>query len=286
MTKKHLLAELTRIANALERMSPPAPDLPDFAECDAFQWNGDCKTLLGVQKPARLPLDLLQSIERSKKTLLANTLAFAKGLSANNALLWGARGTGKSSLIKAVHGELAKNFPRLKLIEIKKDDIADLPHLMALLKGSKDFRFIIFCDDLSFEGREDSYKALKVALDGGIAGRPENSLFYATSNRRHLLPRDMIENEMATAINPGDAVEESVSLSDRFGLWLGFHRHGQDDYFAMIEAYIAHFELKTSREEWLPKAIEWSRTRGDQSGRVAWQFFQHLAAEKGHTIKA
>lgn len=276
-----LLPVLERIAEALERIAPRSGDQADFAQAPAFVWHTENKSFAPVAKPHSLDLDLLKGIDRSKNTLMENTRHFAAKRPANNALLWGARGTGKSSLVKACHKALKDEFPVLKLIEVHREDIGELPLIMSHLQGASDFRFILYCDDLSFEAREATYKALKVALEGGIEGRPENVIFYATSNRRHLLPRDMIENEKATAINPGDAVEESVSLSDRFGLWLGFHRHSQDNYLDMIRGYMAYHDLKIKEEAWRPLAIEWAATRGDRSGRVAWQFFQHLAAENG-----
>ena len=281
-----LIPLLTRIADALDRLSPPLTVTPDLTAAGAFVWLGDGGGFKPVQSPAALSLDLLQGIERHKRLLVQNTRNFAMGLPANNALLWGARGTGKSSLVKACHRDLSTEFPSLKLIEIHREDIMDLPRVMNDLETASAQRFILFCDDLSFEARETTYKALKVALEGGIQGRPRNVVFYATSNRRHLLPRDMMENERATAINPGDAIEESVSLSDRFGLWLGFHRHSQDNYLEMIRAYAAYHGLTVDEEEWRPLAIEWAATRGDRSGRVAWQFFVHLAAENGLDLRA
>ena len=276
-----LLPVLERIAEALERIAPRSGDQADFAQAPAFVWHTERKSFSPVAKPHSLDLDLLKGIDRSKNTLMENTRHFAAKRPANNALLWGARGTGKSSLVKACHKALKDEFPALKLIEVHREDIGELPLIMSHLQAASDFRFILYCDDLSFEAREATYKALKVALEGGIEGRPENVIFYATSNRRHLLPRDMIENEKATAINPGDAVEESVSLSDRFGLWLGFHRHSQDNYLDMIRGYMAYHDLKIKEEAWRPLAIEWAATRGDRSGRVAWQFFQHFSAENG-----
>jgi predicted AAA+ superfamily ATPase len=235
---------------------------------------------------AGIPLPLLKGIDAARDTLLENTRRFADGLPANNALLWGARGMGKSSLVKAVHGAVnaaRKGAGRLVLVEIHREEIASLPVLLRLLRDSKR-RFLLYCDDLSFDRDDTSYKSLKAALEGGIEGRPSNVLFYATSNRRHLMPRDMMDNERATAINPGEAVEEKVSLSDRFGLWLGFHNCGQDDYLAMVDSYAAHFGLKMARETLHARALEWAATRGARSGRVAWQFIQDVAGELGKAL--
>lgn len=278
---KSLIATLTRIAEALERLAPPEATEADFTAAPAFVWLSEERRFQPVERPNALSLQLLRGIERQKAILMDNTRHFAQGAPCNNALLWGARGTGKSSLVKACHAALRAEFPVLRLVEVHREDITDLPAIMAALQAASDQRFIVFCDDLSFEARETTYKALKVALEGGIQGRPENVVFYATSNRRHLLPRDMIENERSSAINPGDAVEESVSLSDRFGLWLGFHRHSQNNYLEMIRSYIAFYGLDLQEEDWRPAAIEWAATRGDRSGRVAWQFFQDLAARHG-----
>jgi predicted AAA+ superfamily ATPase len=275
---------LLRIAAALERQAPPPPPAPNFDAADAFVWRADGHRLAPVAKVNRVDLVLLRGIERVRDALLENTERFAKGLPANNALLWGARGMGKSSLVKAVHArinEAATN--RVKLVEIHREDVETLPFLMALLRDAP-FRFLVFCDDLSFDGDDTSYKSLKAVLEGGIEGRPENVLFYATSNRRHLLPRDMMDNERATAINPGEAVEEKVSLSDRFGLWLGFHRSSQDDYLEMVFAYADHFGLAEPREAVTREALEWATTRGSRSGRTAWQFTQDLAGRLGKRI--
>jgi predicted AAA+ superfamily ATPase len=275
---------LLRIAAALERQAPPPPPAPNFDAADAFVWRADGHRLAPVAKVNRVDLVLLRGIERVRDALLENTERFAKGLPANNALLWGARGMGKSSLVKAVHArinEAATN--RVKLVEIHREDVETLPFLMALLRDAP-FRFLVFCDDLSFDGDDTSYKSLKAVLEGGIEGRPENVLFYATSNRRHLLPRDMMDNERATAINPGEAVEEKVSLSDRFGLWLGFHRSSQDDYLEMVFAYADHFGLAEPREAVTREALEWATTRGARSGRTAWQFIQDLAGRLGKRL--
>ena len=274
-----LARRLDRIAAALERMGPPPPARTDFKAADAFVWHASGLALQPVITVSRVPLALLKGIEGAAERLLDNTRRFAKGLPANNALLWGARGMGKSSLVKAVHAET----PGLKLVEIHREDIASLPTALALLRAAP-HRFVVFCDDLSFDRDDTSYKSLKAVLEGGIEGRPGNVLFYATSNRRHLMPRDMVDNERSTAINPSEAVEEKVSLSDRFGLWLGFHNCSQDDYLAMVAGYAAHFGLKVSRDELVRDALEWSVTRGARSGRVAWQFTQDLAGRLGKAL--
>jgi predicted AAA+ superfamily ATPase len=281
---------LARIARALERMAPSAigTDLPDG---DAFVWepaqtNGEGRGLIAVAHVAHVDLALLKGIENQRDTLLANTQRFAQGLPANNALLWGARGMGKSSLVKAVHEEInhtRKGKDRLVLIEIHREDIDSLPVLLRILRTSKR-HILLFCDDLSFDKDDTSYKSLKAALEGGIEGRPTNTIFYATSNRRHLMPRDLVDNERGTAINPGEAVEEKVSLSDRFGLWLGFHHCGQDEYLAMIEGYAAFHHLKIAPEELRKRALSWAMGRGARSGRVAWQFIQDLAGELGQKL--
>jgi predicted AAA+ superfamily ATPase len=274
---------LDRIASALERLSPPPPPAPDFAAADAFVWQAQAQRLLPVARVNRVAIALLKGIDRVRDTLLDNTQRFAAGLPANNALLWGARGMGKSSLVKAVHAEVVAagtGGAPLKLIEIHREDIESLPELMARLRPAP-FRFVVFCDDLSFDGADTSYKSLKAALEGGLEGRPDNVLFYATSNRRHLMPRDMMDNERATAINPGEAVEEKVSLSDRFGLWLGFHNCSQDEYLAMVAAYAAHFRVPAAPEVLRSEALEWAATRGNRSGRVAWQFIQDAAGRAG-----
>jgi predicted AAA+ superfamily ATPase len=272
---------LRRIAEALERLAPPAPPHPDLAAADAFVWHPAPPALQPVPKVARVDLALLQGIDQQKTILLENTHRFARGLPANNAMLWGARGMGKSSLVKAVHAAINAATPgALALIEIHREDIRTLPALLNILRGQTR-RCLILCDDLSFEREDADYKALKSVLDGGIEGRPDNVLFYATSNRRHLMPRDMIDNERATAINPGEATEEKVSLSDRFGIWLGFHNGSQDQFFAMVEGYAAAYALPVAPEALRAAAVEWSVTRGSRSGRVAWQFIQDFAARLG-----
>ena len=271
-----------RIAAALERLAPGKAAPPDFGAADAFVWHPQGRRLTPVARVNRVDMSLLKGIDRMRDLLVENTERFARGLPANNALLWGARGMGKSSLVKAVHasvnGGAGKN--NLKLIEIHREEIESLPDLMDLLRGAK-HRFIVFCDDLSFEATDTSYKSLKAVLEGGIEGRPENVILYATSNRRHLMARDMMENERATAINPGEAVEEKVSLSDRFGLWLGFHRCSQDEYLAMVEGYVAHYRIPFDGEALTRDALEWATTRGARSGRVAWQYVQDLAGRLG-----
>ena len=275
---------LLRIAAALERLIPGGGDPSDIPRRDAFVWQAGAKVLRPVSRVNRVPLSLLKGIDQVRDILLENTRRFAQGLPANNALLWGARGMGKSSLIKAVHGTVLEANPGgLALVEIHREDIATLPDLLRALAGANDMRFIVFCDDLSFNGGT-AYQSLKGALEGGLEGRPGNVLFYATSNRRHMMPRDMIENERSTAITPGEAVEEKVSLSDRFGLWLGFHTASQDDFFAMIEGYAEHFGLEVPQDELRAAAIEWSMTRGARSGRVAWQFIQDLAGKMGKRL--
>ncbi len=277
------LSALERIAAALERLAPPPPHATDFAAADAFVWQAEPPHLKPVAKVNRVALPLLKGIDRSRDALIDNTSRFAAGLPANNALLWGARGMGKSSLVKAVHATVAAALPAgaaaLKLVEIHREDIETLPVLMGSLRDRSE-RFILFCDDLSFDVGDASYKSLKAALEGGVEGRPENVVFYATSNRRHLMPRDMVENERSTAINPSEAVQEKVSLSDRFGLWLGFHNCSQDDYLAMVAGYVDHFAIPAGAGEWRPEALEWATTRGSRSGRVAWQFVQDLAGRK------
>src|SRR3954451_6495077 len=276
---------LRRIAEALERLSPRAQAAPDLDNADAFVWHPDGKRLVPVPKVNRVDMSLLRGIDRVRDLLMDNTERFAKGLPANNALLWGARGMGKSSLVKACHAAInaarAKSGPGpLKLIEIHREDIESLPDLMTLLRPAK-VRTIVFCDDLSFDVDDTTYKSLKAVLEGGIEGRPDNVIFYATSNRRHLMPREMMENERSTAINPGEAVEERVSLSDRFGLWLGFHRCTQDEYLDMVFGYADHFALVCDREAVRAEALEWATTRGSRSGRTAWQFIQDLAGRLG-----
>ena len=273
---------LVRMAQALERLAPPPPRAPDFGAAEGFVWRAERNEFQPVARINRVDLTLLEGIDRQRDLLVANTRRFAQGLPANNALLWGARGMGKSSLVKAVHGSLAGEG-RLKLVEIHREDIVSLPTLLGALAGAP-FQFLAFCDDLSFDGPETSYKALKTALEGGLEGRPRNVLFYATSNRPHLLPRDMLENERSSAIHPGEAVEEKVSLSDRFGLWIGFHACGQDDYLAMVFGYAGHYRLDAPADRIRAEALEWSITRGARSGRVAWQFIQDLAGRLGKTI--
>ncbi len=286
-TDPALLALLTRIAEALERNRPPAPAATDLDAADAFVWHASPPRLQPVPRVNAVALPLLKGIDRARDILIENTERFAQGLPANNALLWGARGMGKSSLVKAaqaaVNEKRASGALPLKLIEIHREDIESLPALMGLLRDSP-HRAIIFCDDLSFDHDDTSYKSLKAVLEGGIEGRPENVIFYATSNRRHLLPRDMMENERSTAINPHEAVEEKVSLSDRFGLWLGFHKCTQDEYLAMIDAYAERFKLRVETEPLHAQALEWSTTRGSRTGRVAWQFIQDLAGRMGQRL--
>ncbi len=276
--------KLDQLIRLIERAVPPAYPVADLDAAEAFVWHADGSRLQSVEKVNRVDLPLLKGIDRVRDILFDNTERFARGVPANNALLWGARGMGKSSLVKAVHAELARAYPdaRLKLIEIHREDISSLPILLNLLRGRPQ-KAILFCDDLSFDSDDTSYKSLKAALDGGVEGKPENTIFYATSNRRHLLPRDMIENERSTAINPHEAVEEKVSLSDRFGLWLGFHKCSQDEYLAMIEGYANHFGLGALDETMRHEALEWATTRGSRSGRVAWQFIQDFAGRHGKT---
>ncbi|HEY0301719.1 MAG TPA: ATP-binding protein [Rhizomicrobium sp.] len=279
-------ALLARIAAALERLAPGAIRGAPPAGGDAFVWEPAQGGLLPVEKIASVPLALLMGIDASRDTLLENTRRFAAGLPANNALLWGARGMGKSSLVKAVHGEVnraVKGKARLALVEIHREEIASLPQLLRILRGDGR-RYLLYCDDLSFDKDDTSYKSLKAALEGGLEGRPDNVLFYATSNRRHLMPRDMMENERSTAINPSEAVEEKVSLSDRFGLWLGFHNCGQDEYLAMIDGYAAHYGLMVEKNELYRRALAWAAGRGGRSGRVAWQYIQDLAGRLGQTL--
>ena len=271
-----------RIARAIERLGPREPDQPDFEADDAFVWQAETQAFVPVKAVNRVPLSLLKGIDTARDTLLANTTRFARGLPANNALLWGARGMGKSSLVKAVHGEIAG----LKLVEIHREDIQSLPHLLAHLRAAPGKRFILFCDDLSFEALDTSYKSLKAVLEGGIEGRPANVLFYATSNRRHLMPREMVDNERSTAINPGEAVEEKLSLSDRFGLWIGFHNCSQDDYLEMVRSYAGHYGLRIEDESLRAEALAWAISRGSRSGRVAWQYIQDLAGRLGRQLES
>ncbi|MBL8590188.1 MAG: ATP-binding protein [Methylobacteriaceae bacterium] len=279
---------LARIAEALERLAPAPRRAADFSAADAFVWHAEGERLQPVAKVNRVEMGLLKGVDRVRDLLAENTLRFARGLPANNALLWGARGMGKSSLVKAAHAEIgrrvvAEGGRALKLVEIHREDIESLPTLMGLLREAP-YPFIVFCDDLSFDADDTSYKSLKAALEGGVEGRPANVIFYATSNRRHLLPRDMMENERSTAINPGEAVEEKVSLSDRFGLWLGFHKCSQDEYLDMVHGYVRHFRLKAPKAQIEADALEWATTRGARSGRTAWQFVQDLAGRLGVRI--
>ncbi|WP_428540441.1 ATP-binding protein [Profundibacter sp.] len=271
---------LKRIAAALERISPKPAKAPDFSAADAFVWHVDPDHLEPVAKVNRVALDLLVGVDRARDTLLENTLQFARGLPANNALLWGARGMGKSSLVKAIHAAVLEQGLALKIVEVQREDLPSIGRLLALLRGA-DERFLLFCDDLSFSHDDEHYKSLKAVLDGGVIGRPENVVFYATSNRRHLMPRDMIENERGSAINPSEAVEEKVSLSDRFGLWLGFHACSQDKYLDMIKGYCAAYGVTIDDQTLRAEAIEWAATRGSRSGRVAWQYFTDLAGRTG-----
>jgi hypothetical protein len=284
MPDTDLVPLLTRIADALDRLAPPAPPKSDLAAADAFIWHAEGDWLEAVREVNRVEIDLLRGIDRVRDILVENTERFAAGLPANNVLLWGARGTGKSALVKAAHAAINKAKPRaLALIEIHREDIPSLPRLLSLVRASKR-RCLLFCDDLSFEKQDTSYKSLKAVLEGGIEGRPANVVLYATSNRRHLMSRDMIENERSTAINPSEAVEESVSLSDRFGLWLGFHNVDQDTYHAIVRGYAAHYRLTIADDQLKAEANEWSITRGARSGRVAWQFIQDLAGRLGKSL--
>lgn len=290
MAENEIEPLLRRVADALERLAPVVDGAPAFnGKEDAFVWHADRGIAQAIARVNRVDLGLLKGIDQQRGILLANTLRFAKGLPANNALLWGARGMGKSSLVKAVHGavneRLGRKRPegRLGLIDIHREDITTLPRLLDLLRVEPR-RFIVFCDDLSFDGQDSTFKSLKAVLEGGIEGRPANVIFYATSNRRHMMPRDMIENERSTAINPAEAVEEKVSLSDRFGLWLGFHVCDQDTYFAIVKGYGAHFGIKIKEDALLAGANEWSVTRGARSGRVAWQYIQDVAGRLGKKL--
>ncbi|MCB1510642.1 MAG: ATP-binding protein [Hyphomicrobiaceae bacterium] len=281
---------LERIAAALERLAPPARLKPDFDAAEGFIWQSEPDGFLPVPQINRVPLELLKGVDRPAEQLLENTRRFAQGFPANNALLWGARGMGKSSLVKAAHASVrrtlkmgVKGTPDLKLVEIAREDIDTLPRCLGYMRASH-HRFIVFCDDLSFDHDDTSYKSLKAVLDGGIEGRPTNVIFYATSNRRHLMPRDMMENERSTAINPSEAVEEKVSLSDRFGLWLGFHNGTQDQYLDMINGYVKHFGLELPADELRRDCLEWATTRGGRSGRVAWQYIQDLAGRLGKPL--
>ncbi|POF29390.1 ATP-binding protein [Roseibium marinum] len=280
-----LNTKLDSLLELIGRAVPAPPQRPDWAAADAFVWVPEPGELHAVKKVNRVDITLLCAVSRVRDLLLDNTRRFANGLPANNALLWGARGMGKSSLVKAAHAAINQESAStaLKLIEIHREDIESLPGLMAEIRSAP-FRFIVFCDDLSFDNDDTSYKSLKAVLEGGIEGRPENVIFYATSNRRHLLPRDMIENERSTAINPAEAVEEKVSLSDRFGLWLGFHKCSQDDYLDMVRGYADHFGLEFPANDLRAQALEWATTRGSRSGRVAYQFIQDLAGRLGKVL--
>ena len=287
LSQERIVHALETIAAHLAAQGKPAVERESFKQADAYVWHPDGR-LAAVPRVSRVELFLLKGVDRMRDILMENTERFANGLPANNALLWGARGMGKSSLVKAAHASInadRKPADKLKLIEIHREDIESLPALMEQLRASS-FRFIVFCDDLSFDGNDASYKSLKAVLEGGIEGRPENVILYATSNRRHLLAREMIENERSTAINPGEAIEEKVSLSDRFGLWLGFHRCSQDEYLAMVRGYCSHFGVKVDDEALEREALEWSTTRGSRSGRVAWQFVQELAGRLGVKLTA
>lgn len=275
---------LARIAEALERMAPPPAPAPSFTEASAYVWHPDPDRLQPVADVARVDLVQLIGIDRARDTLLANTLQFARGHAANNALLWGSRGMGKSSLVKAVHAETLRQGLPVVLVEIAREDLGSVGRLLAILGQAKDRRFVLFADDLSFSHDDTQYKSLKAVLDGGIAGRPDNVILYATSNRRHLMPRDMIDNERSTAIHPGEAVEEKVSLSDRFGLWLGFHPCSQDEYLAMVQGYCSAYGVDIAADDLRAQAIEWQATRGARSGRVAWQFFTDLAGRHGVSV--
>jgi len=284
MPEQDITELLSRIAESLERLAPDLTPRADLNAADAFVWHAEQEFLEPVRDVNRLDLGLLQGIDQQRDTLYENTVRFAECLPSNNALLWGARGCGKSSLVKAVHGDIIVKHPGIiALVEIHREDIPTLPRLLSFLREA-DRRIILYCDDLSFDDGDASYKSLKAVLEGGIEGRPDNVIFYATSNRRHLMPRNMIENERSTAINPSEAVEEKVSLSDRFGLWIGFHNCDQDTFFAMIAGYVAHYGLEVEETEWRAQAVEWSVTRGARSGRVAWQFIQHLAGSLGEKI--
>lgn len=287
MKLSEFLADIAQSLRVLA--SRPSSDLLVIGDANAYQWEGNTSQLLPVYNVNRVALDLLQGIEPQKQTLFANSLQFAKGLGANNALLWGAKGMGKSSIVKAIHGEIVAQsenddgIKRLILVEIHREDIGTLPELMRKL-AAQDAQFLVYCDDLSFDREETDYKALKTVLDGGLEGRPKNVLFYATSNRRHLMPREMIDNEARAAIHSNEANDEKVSLSDRFGLWIGFHNCDQDTYLEMIQGYCAHFGIEEEPDELRAAAIEWAATRGSRSGRVAIQFVRHLAGKKGRAI--
>lgn len=276
---------LQRIAQAIEMLGPKPAPVVDIKSANAYVWEAQSKELLAVPEAQYIPLNLLQGIDQARDTLLANTRQFARGFSANNALLWGARGMGKSSLVKAIHAEINREMPgSLVLIEIHREDIPTLPQLIHTLRGWVIRRFVIFCDDLSFDTGDSTYKSLKTALEGGIEGRPDHILLYATSNRRHLMPREMVENEAQSGIHPGEAVEEKISLSDRFGLWLGFHACDQETYLAMVRRYAEHYRLGIDAEVLTHEALEWAQTRGNRSGRVAWQFIQDVAGKNNKRL--
>jgi len=287
-----LIQRLERLAAALERLAAPSPKAPDFEAAEAFVWHAALEVFEAVGHVNRVPLELLKGLEHIAPQLAENTEQFARRLPANNALLWGARGMGKSSLVKAIHADVRHRLAKelraqgtdLKLVEIHREDIASLPRCLASLRKSG-HRFIVFCDDLSFDKEDTSFKSLKAVLEGGIEGRPENVIFYATSNRRHLMPREMLDNERSTAINPSEAVEEKVSLSDRFGLWLGFHNCSQEEFLDMVRGYAGHYRLRLKDEDLVREALEWSMARGGRSGRVAWQFIQHLAGRLGKRLE-
>ncbi len=288
MADSELVAKIDQLIAAIERLGPPKAAAPNFNAADCFVWDPEHLTLAPVSKVNRIDLSLIRGVDHVRDILFDNTKRFADGLPSNNTLLWGARGMGKSSLVKSIHHAISKDQPQgaapLKLVEIHREDIDSLPKLMGIVRDA-DCRFILFCDDLSFDHDDTSYKSLKAALEGGVEGRPENVVFYATSNRRHLLPRDMMENERSTAINPHEAVEEKVSLSDRFGLWLGFHKCSQDEYLEMVEAYAAYHGIKIAKDDLVHQALEWATTRGSRSGRVASQFIQDLAGRLGFSLK-
>lgn len=289
MLPETLEEKIDRLIATIARLAPREPEATDISSADCFVWSAEAGRLEPVHRVNRVEIALIRSVDRVRDILEDNTRRFAAGLPANNALLWGARGMGKSSLVKAVHAAInagrAEGELPLKLVEIHREDIDTMPRLLSILKSSP-FRFVLFCDDLSFDHDDTSYKSLKAALEGGVEGRPDNVIFYATSNRRHLLPRDMIDNERSTAINPGEAVEEKVSLSDRFGLWLGFHKCSQDEYLDMIDGYVRHYGLETDADDLRREALEWATTRGSRSGRVAWQFVQDLAGRMGRRLDA
>ncbi len=288
MTEKNeleLLAPmLKRMAEALERIAPSYQFPDNLEDAQGYIWEAQLRKLQKIDEIERLPLSCLEGIEQQKQQLLENSRAFAKGLRANNALLWGARGTGKSSLLKAVHGALLSEGLDCAIVEVQREDIQDLPYIMQVLKQSNR-RFILFCDDLAFEEADSSYKSLKAVLEGGLSGRPDNIVFYATSNRRHLMPRQMIDNERGSAINPSEAIEEKISLSDRFGLWIGFHSVDQETYLTMIETYVTFYKLPVELEQVKSEALTWCIGRGHRSGRTAYQFIIHLAGKLGITLK-